>query len=425
MKILFEKTAALGHGDCYIVVEDEYITYIGKERPNGNYDRIIDTKGKLIAPGFFNCHTHSAMQFLRGYGEDLPLDRWLNERIFSAEEKLTPEIVYSCSEFAIAEMIKNGICSFSDMYYFCDQTAEAVGKTGIKANISRSIVSFDNNADHTQDSRFAESVELYEKYNDTFNGRLKVDFSLHAEYTNVPTMTEFCANYARGKGISFHIHLSETEKEHNECIARHGVTPTAFFEKYGILDSKTSFAHCVWVTDEDIEILKNHGASAIHNPASNLKLGSGVMPLSKMLKAGLNVALGTDSSASNNTLDILKEIYLAAILQKGIDRDPSSIRAEEIIKLATVNGAIAQGREKCGELKVGNKADIIMLDLDTVNNIPSYSPIYTLVYSANSSDVCFNMVDGKILYENGEFKTLDIEKIKYNMKAIAKPFSEL
>ncbi len=422
MKILFDKAEVLGLGECYIAVEGEYISYIGKDKPMGDFDRVIDTKNKLVCPGLYNCHTHSAMQFLRGYGEDLPLDRWLNEKIFPAEDRLTENIVYSSSKFAVAEMIKNGICSFSDMYYFCDKTAEAVGETGIKANISRSIVSFDPSSDHANDYRFLESAELFEKYHNTFGGRLKVDFSLHAEYTNVESMARFCADYAREKGIAFQIHLSETEKEHNECMARHGVTPTEFFEKTGVLDSQVSFAHCVWVTERDMDILKSHNSTVVHNPASNLKLGSGIMPLSKMLGKGINVTLGTDSSASNNTLDILKEIYLAAILQKGTDRDPSSIKAEQIVKLATANGALSQNRHDCGELAVGKKADIIMLDLDSVNNIPMFSPVYTLVYSANSSDVCFNMVDGRVLYENGEYKTLDIDKVKYDMKTLRKSF---
>ena len=422
MKILFDKTEVVGHGECYIAVDGEYISYIGEERPEGLFDKIINTKDKLVCPGLYNCHTHSAMQFLRGYGEDLPLDRWLNEKIFPAEDKLTPDMVYKSSSFAIAEMIKNGICSFSDMYYFCDRTAEAVGETGIKANISRSIVSFDSAADHTRDTRFLESVQLYKDYHNAFEGRLKVDFSLHAEYTNVESMAKFCADFTAGKQIAYQIHLSETEKEHNECIARHGVTPTGFFEKTGILNNSASFAHCVWITEDDMDILKKYNSTVVHNPASNLKLGSGVMPLSKILKHGINVALGTDSSASNNTLDILKEIYLTAILQKGIDRDPSLIKAEEIVKLATVNGAVSQNRMDCGELAVGKKADIIMIDLDSVNNIPMFSPVYTLVYSANSSDVCFNMVDGKVLYENGEYKTLDIDKVKCEMKMLRKSF---
>lgn len=422
MKILFDKTEVLGHGECYIAVDGQYISYIGEERPEGIFDRIINTKDKLVCPGLYNCHTHSAMQFLRGYGEDLPLDRWLNEKIFPAEDRLTPNMVYKSSLFAVAEMIKNGICSFSDMYYFCDRTAEAVGETGIKSNISRSIVSFDPTADHTKDSRFLESVQLYKDYHNAFDGRLKVDFSLHAEYTNVESMARFCADFTEGKHIAYQIHLSETEKEHNECIARHGVTPTGFFEKTGILNNSVSFAHCVWITEEDMDILKKYNSTVVHNPASNLKLGSGVMQLSKILKRDINVALGTDSSASNNTLDILKEIYLAAILQKGIDRDPSSIKAEEIVKLATVNGAVSQNRTDCGELAVGKKADIIMLDLDSVNNIPMFSPVYTLVYSANSSDVCFNMVDGRVLYENGEYKTLDIDKVLYEMKTLRKSF---
>ena len=416
MKILFEKSSVYGHGECYVAVEDEYITYVGSQRPNGHFDMVIDTKGKMIMPGLYNCHTHSAMQFLRGYGEDLPLDRWLNERIFPAEERLTPQIVYTCSMYAIAEMIKNGVCSFSDMYYYCDQTARAVGESGIKANISRSIVSFDDNANHREDMRFLESVDLFEKYNNSFNERLKVDFSLHAEYTNVPGMVKLCAEYAKEKGIALQIHLSETEKEHRECIERYGVTPTRFFENNGILDSHVSFAHCVWVSESDMDILKSHHSTVVHNPSSNLKLGSGVMQLSMIMNKGINVAIGTDSSASNNTLDVMKEMYIAAILQKGIERDPSSVKAERIVEMATKNGAISQCREKCGQIKEGNRADIIMIDMNSINNIPSYSPVYTMVYSANSSDVCFNMVDGQILYENGEFKTLDIEKLKFEMK---------
>lgn len=422
MKILFEKTTVMGHGECYVSVDGERISYIGQDRPSEEFDRIIDTRDKLICPGLYNCHTHSAMQFLRGYGEDLPLDRWLNKKIFPAEDRLTKEIVYKSSMLAIAEMIRNGICSFSDMYYFCDQTAEAVGKTGMKANICRSIVSFDPNMDPKEDSRFKESKELYDNYHNSFGGRLKVDFSLHAEYTNVEPMVRFCADYVRGMDTSFQIHLSETENEHKGCIEKYNMTPTAFFERNGILDTPTTFAHCVWVSDEDMDILKKHNATVVHNPASNLKLGSGVMPLSKMLKKGINVALGTDSSASNNTLDILKELYLAAILQKGIDRDPASIKAEEYVKLATVNGAKCQNRPDSGSIEVGNKADIIMLDVDSVNNIPIFSPVYTLVYSANSSNVCFNMVDGQILYENGEYTTLDEEKVKYEMKELKKSF---
>ncbi len=424
MKILFDKTSVYGHGEVYVAVDGKYITYIGAERPEGRFDRVVDTKDKMLFPGLYNCHTHSAMQFLRGYGEDLPLDRWLHERIFPAEDRLTEDIVYLSSKFAIAEMLKNGICSFSDMYYFCDQTARAVGETGIKANISRSIVSFDDTEDHSGNIRFKESADLFEKYHNTFDERLKVEFSLHAEYTNVPSMAKYCAEYAKGKDIAFQIHLSESEKEHIECIARHGMTPTEFFADCGIMDSPVSFAHCVWVTDSDIDLLKKHNSTAVHNPASNLKLGSGVMPLSKMLAKGLNVALGTDSAASNNTLDIMKEMYLAAILQKGVDRDPALIKAESIVELATVNGAKCQNRNDCGMIKVGKKADIIMINTDSINNIPTFSPTYTLVYSANSSDVCLNMVDGQILYENGEFLTLDSEKLKYDMKKLRKNFFE-
>lgn len=416
MKILFDKTKIAGQQDAYIVTEGEYITYVGNEKPSGKFDRTIDTKNKLVIPGLYNCHTHAAMQLFRGYGEDMPLDDWLNKKIFPAEERLTGKSVYTASLFAIAEMIKNGIVSFSDMYYFCESTVKAVAESGIKANISRSLVSFDPYCDFSSDTRYKEAIDLAKRYHNTSNGRIKTDMSLHAEYTNVEGMCRTCADFAKENGLGIHIHLSETEKEHNECIARHGKTPAEFFLDTGVFDVPAAAAHCVWVTDGDIDIMKEHGVTAVHNPASNLKLGSGVMRLSYMLEKGLNVALGTDSSASNNTLDILKEMYLASILQKGIERDPSLCRADEILRLATLNGAKCQNRADCGELKPGKKADIVMLDMDEINNIPSYDPIYTLVYSASSSNVCFNMVDGSILYENGQYSTLDIEKIKYDMK---------
>ena len=214
------------------------------------------------------------------------------------------------------------------------------------------------------------------------------------------------------------IHLSETEKEHKECIARHGKTPAAFFRDLGVLDTPTTAAHCVWVTDEDIQILAQKGVSVAHNPVSNLKLGSGVMPLRKMLDAGVNVGLGTDGVASNNRLDVLREMQTAAILHKGINRDPAIIKAHELPALANVNGALAQGRTDCGKIEVGYKADAVLINLDSVNNIPLYDFYTTLGYSAKSSDVIMTMVDGKVLYKDGEYKTIDIEKLKFEAKDV-------
>lgn len=416
MKILFKDAEILGYGHGNIAVDGEYIAYVGSDMPEGNFDRVIDCKNKMAMPGLYNCHTHAAMTLFRGYGEDLSLSDWLHTRIFPAEDRLTNKAVYDASLLAAAEMIKGGTVSCSDMYFFCDQTVDAFIEAGIKANISRSIVSFDPTEDFSKNSRVIEAKELFEKYHNAANGRIKIDMALHAEYTNVAPMVRYLSDYAAKVGARMHVHLSETESEHSECIIRHGYTPARFFSENGAFDIPALAAHCVYVSDDDIALMAEKGVTAVHNPASNLKLGSGVMPLASLRDGGVNVALGTDGAASNNALDMMREMYLAAILHKGINRDTVKTGSADAIKMATVNGAIAQGRGDCGSIEEGKKADIVLLDLDSVHNIPSYDLSYTVAYSANSSDVRLTMVDGKILYENGEFTTLDIERVKYEMK---------
>ena len=418
MRILFENAKLPGKPEQFVEVTGRSVTYIGNTRPAGCYDRIVNAKGKLMIPGLYNTHAHSAMSLFRGYGEDMPLDKWLNTRIFPAEDKLTSEAVRAGSALAFAEMIRNGIVACTDMYYFCGDIAEVAGEIGIKANIGRSIVSFDESADPENDPRFLESKALYEEYDGAFDGRIKIDMSLHAEYTNTERMTRKVADYCRDKGCGLQIHLSETKKEHEEGIARRGRTPARFFYDCGIFDSRVTFAHCVWVSEDDMDLLKNDNIFVAHNPSSNLKLGSGIMPLYAMLKTGINVTIGTDSAASNNTLDVFKETYLASILEKARDLDPSLVKADEMFRLATFNGAMSQGRKDCGGIEVGKRADIVLVDLDTLNNIPSYNDHYTLLYSVSSRDVSFNMIDGRIVYENGSFTTIDEEKVKYDVKRI-------
>lgn len=402
-----------------VIVENGKYSYIGEAEPRMAVDEIIDGKGNLLIPAFYNTHCHAAMTLFRGYGEDLPLDRWLNEKIFPAEDRLTPKAVNVATKLAIAEMIANGVASFSDMYMFMDEVAKAVLDTGIKANLSRSIVSFAESDNIAADSRFLESVQLVRDFDGAGNGRLKVDMSLHAEYTNTEQMTRFIAEYTGENNLGMQIHISETEKEHRECMERRGGrTPVEFFNDCGLFDSRTTAAHCVYLTENDMNIIKEKKVSVAHNSVSNLKLGSGVMPLRKMLDKGINVTLGTDGVASNNNLDVMKELQYAVLLGKGISRRPESITAKEMLPLATLNGAIAQGREDCGTLKVGNKADAVLINLDSVNNIPSYDYYTTIGYSAKSSDVLMTMVDGDVLYRNGEYKTIDIEKLKFEAKDV-------
>ena len=399
-----------------VLIEDRKIVSIGEAVPENSNAETVDCKGNLLIPAFYNAHCHAAMTLFRGYGEDLPLQRWLEERIFPAEDKLTYNSVLVATRLAIAEMLRNGIASFSDMYMFEDAVAEAVLESGVKANLSRSFVSFDPDMDIRSDFRFNEFLNLTKQYHHADGDRILVDLSLHAEYTNVPRVCRDVADYAKENGYGIQIHLSETEKEHLDCIGRHGKTPTEFFLDTGVLDVPVTAAHCVWVSDSDIKILADKRVSVAHNPVSNLKLGSGVMPLRKMLNAGVNVALGTDGVASNNRLDILREMQTAAILHKGVTRDPAITVASEMLPIATYNGALAQGRHDCGKIKVGSKADLVLIDRNSLHNMPCYDDYAMLAYSADHTDVLFTMVDGRILYRNGEYTSIDEERMRYECR---------
>lgn len=427
MKILFDNITVLFENgvadtELYLSVTDKTISYVGKTRPDGIFDRVIDGHGKLLCPGFYNCHTHAPMTLFRGYAENLPLSRWLHEKIFPAEDKLYPEAVYAASMLSIAEMIKNGTVSFSDMYFFCDEIVNAVAETGIKANISRSTVAFDSDIKAEADERFKEAARIFERYHNCEDGRIKIDMSIHAEYSTVPASCRYISEFAAEHRTGIQLHLSETRSEHESCIEKYGMTPTEFFEANGVFRVPVTAAHCVYVTDADIQLLGKYGATAVHNPASNLKLGSGVMRLSTLLDCGVNVSLGTDGAASNNTLDVMKEAYLAAILQKGVTGDTEKLKSPIFIEMMTENGARAQGRADCGKIAEGYRADLVMLNFDEINVIPVYDFCDSFLYSANAGNVALTMANGKILYENGEFQTLDIEKVKYRFQQIIRTY---
>lgn len=405
-------------GSVNVVVNGKSIEYIGKDEPVAKYDRVIEGNGNLLMPALYNTHCHSAMTLFRGYGDDLPLARWLNERIFPAEDRLTPESVYTGSMVAIAEMIRSGVVSFSDMYFFIDDTARAVEETGVKANLSRAVVSFDNNADFSSDVRVLDAIDIFERWHGKADGRIKVDMSIHAEYTNVDGCVDYVSALTKKLGAGMHVHVSETKAEHEECIARHGLTPTAYFAAHGVFDTPTTAAHCVWATDEDIKILASLGVSVAHNPVSNLKLGSGIMPYKKMKEAGINVCLGTDGAASNNRQSILRELQFATLLHKGTALDAAATLAPDMIRCATKNGALAQGREDAGEIKVGYKADLVLVDMSSFNNVPSYNFESTVCYSMAESDILMTMCDGNILYERGTYTTIDEELLKHKAKEV-------
>lgn len=405
--------------NMYVGVQGDRIEYIGKEKPAKNYGEEYDGSRKVLMPGLVNAHTHSPMTLLRGYAENLPLDRWLNERVFPFEDRLNCDRAYYGTMLSIAEQLKSGTTSSSDMYFFQDGVLKAVKDAKAKTNFSRSLVSFDDD-DFYHNDRVKEALEAVEKYHLTENGRIKVDMCLHAEYTNTLKFIEQFGEYTKDKGLINHIHLSETKSEHENCKQKYGKTPARVFYDAGAMDAQTLFAHCVWIESSDIELFKEKGASVAHCPASNLKLGSGVCDTYALLQNGINVAIGTDSAASNNSLDMLREMYLAAILPKGINNKADIITPKQILKMATRNGALAQGREDCGLVKEGFKADVIVLDLNKPNMYPDFDVINNIVYSANSSDVLLTMVDGEVLYRNGEFKYIDVEKVGFECNRIVR-----
>jgi len=400
----------------FLGVKDERIAYIGEEKPQEAYDETKNISGKLLMPGLVNCHNHAPMVLLRGVGGGLPLQEWLFDKIFPIEDRLISEDIVWGSYLALLEMIAGGTTSFSDMYFFPWETAKAVEKAGIRANLCRVVQCFDENETAKQNKQIPESIRFFEEYNGYANDRVRVDFALHAEYTCKEHIAREYSDVCRSYGGRMHLHLSETQREVRECVQRYGVTPVQWFENCGTFENPTAAAHCVALSLSDREILRSRGVNVIHNPTSNMKLGSGFAPVRELIDMGVNVALGTDGAASNNNLNMFEEMHLASVLHCGYTNDPTIISAAQVLDMATVNGAKLQGRDDVGVLEVGKKADIIALDLDRPHLYPNFDTPALITCSAQAGDIVMTMVDGKILYENGEFKTLDREKIMAESK---------
>ena len=417
MQLLFEHIAIVTEppiADGYLGVRDGKIDYIGAEKPAG-YEtaRVISGKNRALIPGLINTHTHIPMTLMRGYADDYDLNTWLYQYIFPAEDKLDDRCVRAGCEIGMAEMIASGTTSFSDSYYFCEQIAQTALQSGMKANIGRAVSNFEKEITLHDFYATREAVELCEKWHNADDGRIRIDAAIHAEYTSSVSLWRELSAFAHEHALIMQLHLAETQKEQAECIKKYGKTPTRLFYDAGVFDGKALAAHCVWVTDEDIDILSEAHVAVAHNPVSNLKLASGVARVPELLRRGLCVSLGTDGVASNNNFDLFEELKLTAILHKGVTHDPTVLCANDAFALATRNGAAAQGREQeCGALKVGLDADIVMINLDAPHLTPCHQLLSNIVYAARGSDVCMTMVRGKILYENGAFLTIDLERAK-------------
>lgn len=414
--VLKKYSIAIAEGKIVFIGEDN----LAKEYLEKKSFRIIDADSKLVMPGMTNSHTHVAMTLLRGYYDDMPLQKWLFDYIFPAEDKMTAEIAYWSSMLGIAEMIKGGVTAFADMYFFMDQVADAVTKTGIKANLSRGLQCFDEDFNVKNDIRLQEASELYEKYNDSADGRIKVFFGPHSVYTCVPEYLRAAGELAEKYNTGIHIHLSENAAEVNECKAKYGVSPILHAYKAGLFNLPVLAAHCVVTDDEDMQCLNDNKVCVVHNPGSNLKLGSGIAPISKYIEKGINVVIGTDSASSNNNLDMFEELRMASLLQKGILQDSTVIDAAKAVYMATDAGSCAIGFNNSGKIKEGYAADLIIVDFDKLHLTPVTDFASHIAYSASSSDVDTVIVNGKILMEKRVLTTIDENEVKIKVREYAK-----
>jgi len=416
-----DEKPVLLHG--YVGIEGRKLSYVGTEPPPVKPARVINGSRRLLMPGIINSHSHLPMALLRGYADDYRLQDWLYDHIFPAEGKLDERCIAAGIRLGLAECIRFGVVSCTDMYFHLPRIAEAVLESGVKANITNALLCLDmSRFDFEKDRGIMEIRETLADFKGKGEGRLIVDAGIHAEYTSGPAAWRESVAFATENDLRFQIHLSETKTEHDECIKKYGKTPAAILQESDVFTQKTTAAHCCWITEGDMDILAAAGATVAHCPISNLKLSSGIAPVMKMRARGVNVALGTDGACSNNNHDMFEEIKTAALLQKYITGDPSVLPAYEALKMATVNGAAGQGREnETGKIAPGYDADIIMLNLDAPHLFPVNDPCAAVAYAARGSDVCMTMVQGRVLYENGEYKTIDVEKTRSEIENYVLP----
>lgn len=401
MKIRFYNARIMtAQNDCSIINGELHtngglISYVGAKGKQGEvFDREIDCKGNLIIPGFKDAHTHSGMTFLRSYADDMPLQDWLFNQVFPREDKLTPDDIYPLTKLAIMEYLSSGITSCLEMYFFRDSIASAAVDSGYRMVLCGAVSGGAENAKTLSDE--------YARFN-SYNDLISYQLGFHAEYTTSLELMREIARLSQSLKAPVYTHNSETAKEVAECKERHGKTPTALFEELGMLEYGGGGYHCVHFDDNDMDIFKRRNMWAITNPGSNTKLASGIAPICKMQEKGINLAIGTDGPASNNCLDMFREMFLVTGLQKLRQNDAAACDADSVLQMAVKGGALAMGLTDCDCLAEDKKADLVLIDLNQPNMQPLNNIGKNLVYSGSKSNVKITMVNGKILYENGEY----------------------
>lgn len=371
------------------------IAYIGpapEELPE--FERQIDLRGDLLMPGFKNAHTHTAMTFLRSCADDMPLDRWLNEQVFPREARLTDEMVYVFSVLGIMEYLTSGVTSSFDMYFHNEAYVRANTDTGFRTVLCASMNDFDSDPTNVE--------REFLRYND-YNELVSYRLGIHAEYTTSVERIRYMVSLAEKYKAPCFTHLCETRRETEDCIRRTGKTPAKYLDELGFFNYGGGAFHCVYLSEDDVRLFREKGLWAVTCPASNLKLASGIAPIQRYIDAGLKLAIGTDGAASNNALDMFREMYLVTALQKYLLGDATACDAEKVLEMACVGGARAMGLDCCDDIAVGKKADLIVIDLSRPNMQPIHNIEKNLVYSGSKENVRLTMVNGRVLYENGSF----------------------
>ena len=375
--------------------EGNRILYVGPAKEEASsFERQIDLRGDLLMPGFKNAHTHTAMTFLRSLADDMELQSWLRKIVWPNEAKLTDDAVYALTKLGILEYLSSGVTASFDMYVHNEAYAKANVDAGFRTVICSGLNNFDADIENIE--------REYLRFNH-YHELVSYMLGIHAEYTTSLDRMEYCASLAEKYKAPCFTHLCETKKESEDCIKRYGMSATLVLDKIGFFRYGGGGFHCCYLTDEDIRYFADHGLWAVTCPGSNLNLASGIAPVEKMRKAGVKLAIGTDGASSNNALDLFREMYLVSTLQKIYEEDASACPAPEVLKMACVNGARAIGLNDCDDIAEGKLADLIVINLNRPNMQPVNNILSNLVYSGSKEDVRLTMINGKILYENGEF----------------------
>ncbi|MCG8513209.1 MAG: amidohydrolase [Halanaerobiales bacterium] len=404
--------------DAYMIIDDQRIKEIGPTNQlkgeRAAFDRIINGKNKMVLPGLINSHTHTAMTLLRGYADDLPLRKWLEEKIWPFEAKLSADDIYWGSMLAILEMLSSGTTTFTDMYFQMDRVAEAVTETGIRAVLSEGLIEANDGA-----AGLKSAQKFSQDYHQQADGRITTMLAPHSPYTCSTHYLKEIVEISAMLHLPLNIHVAETKVEYEESKRKHGLSPVKYLDKIGLLERPVLAAHCVYVDQEEIDILAEKGVGVAYNPCSNMKLASGIAPVVRMLEAGVAVGLGTDGVSSNNNLDLIEEARFGSYLQKVNQLDPTTLNVLTLLNMVTASGAEILRIKELGRLKKGYLADLIMVDLNKSSYFyPAHNNLSNLFFAGNGRDVSTVIINGELIIDNYNILTIDQERVYYEIEQI-------